>query len=492
MSSSAHFPDSDSFQRQSDEFITWLAGNPGVRINSKINVADLRSKSAGRGVVARSDIFDGEELFSIPRGLVLSVQNSKLKDLLSQDLEKLGPWLSLILVMMYEYLLGEQSAWAPYFKVLPKSFDTLMFWSPSELQELQGSAIVSKIGKEGAEDSIMQMIAPVVRANPSLFPPVESLASWDGEAGAQALLGLAHIMGSLIMAYAFDIEKVEDEYDEDNDEEDGYVTDDEQDQSSKGMVPLADILNADADRNNARLFQEEDSLVMKAIKPIHAGEEIFNDYGELPRADLLRRYGYVTGNYAQYDVVELSLDQICRSAGLQNADIESHPPLALLEDLELLDDGYVIPRPSPEDSLTDILPDELLLLLKTLTLSPEQLEHQKSKSRPPKPSLGHAEASILLKTIQLMGSQYPTTVAQDEEILSRLIQSEASQPLDQFDRRQKMAIQVRLGEKHILQTLANMLEEFITNSAQSNGGSGLKRGAHSDSGDSRRTKAPRN
>lgn len=277
--------------------------------------------------MARSDIFDGEELFSIPRGLVLSAQNSKLKDLLSQDLEELGPWLSLILVMMYEYLLGEQSAWAPYFKILPKSFDTLMFWSPSELRELQGSAIVSKIGKEGAEDSIMQMIAPVVRANPSLFPSVDGLASWDGEAGSHALLRLAHIMGSLIMAYAFDIEKVEDEDDENNDEEDGYVTDDEQDQSSKGMVPLADILNADADRNNARLFQEDDSLVMKAIKPIRVGEEIFNDYGELPRADLLRRYGYVTDNYAQYDVVELSLDQICRSAGLQNADIESYPPV---------------------------------------------------------------------------------------------------------------------------------------------------------------------
>lgn len=215
--------------------------------------------------MARSDIFDGEELFSIPRGLVLSAQNSKLKDLLSQDLEELGPWLSLILVMMYEYLLGEQSAWAPYFKILPKSFDTLMFWSPSELRELQGSAIVSKIGKEGAEDSIMQMIAPVVRANPSLFPSVDGLASWDGEAGSHALLRLAHIMGSLIMAYAFDIEKVEDEDDENNDEEDGYVTDDEQDQSSKGMVPLADILNADADRNNVRAL----SRTLSPCVPYH-------------------------------------------------------------------------------------------------------------------------------------------------------------------------------------------------------------------------------
>lgn len=163
-----------------------------------------------------------------------------------------------------------------------------------------------------------------------------------------------------------------------------------------------------------------------------------------------------------------------------------------MEDLELLDDGYVIPRPSPEDSLTDFLPDELLVLVKTLTLSSEQLEHQKSKSKAPKPSFGHAEAAILLKAVQLVGSQYPTTVAQDEEILSELVQSEASQPLNQTDRRQKMAIQVRLGEKYILQTLANMLEKFITNSAQSNGGSGLKRGANGDSGDSRRTKAPKN
>lgn len=66
---------------------------------------------------------------------------------------------------------------------------------------------------------------------------------------------------------------------------------------------------------------------MKAITPIKEGEEIFNDYGEIPRADLLRRYGYVTNNYASYDVVELSLDDICKAAGLENADIESQPPV---------------------------------------------------------------------------------------------------------------------------------------------------------------------
>lgn len=198
--------------------------------------------------MAQSDIFEGEELFTIPRDLVLSTDNSKLKGLLSQDLEELGPWLSMMLVMIYECLQGDNSTWAPYFRVLPQNFDTLMFWSPAELEELQGSAVVEKIGREGAEESILESIIPVVRANPSLFPPINGLASYDGDAGAQALLNLAHMMGSLIMAYAFDVEKPENE--DERDGEDGYLTDDEEEQSSKGMVPLADMLNADADKNN--------------------------------------------------------------------------------------------------------------------------------------------------------------------------------------------------------------------------------------------------
>ncbi|GAB1206917.1 hypothetical protein APSETT445_005620 [Aspergillus pseudonomiae] len=442
--------------------------------------------AAGRGVVAQSDIAEGEELFTIPREHVLSTQNSNLKDLLSQDVEELGPWLSLMLVMIYEYLLGDKSAWASYFRVLPRKFDSLMFWSPSELQELQGSAIVDRIGKEGAEESILEMIAPIVRANPSLFPPVDGLASYDGDAGTQALLNLAHMMGSLIMAYAFDIEKLEDE-DNEGDDESGYVTDDEE-QLSKGMVPLADLLNADADQNNAlihmkaRLFQEDSGLVMKAIKPISAGAEIFNDYGEIPRADLLRRYGYVTDNYAPYDVVELPLELICQAAGLENADIENQPALQFLEGLEVLDDGYDIPRPL-DDDLAGVLPEELVMLAKTLCMSSDELKQQISKNKPPKPSLGHKEVTLLSKAVQSKGAQYTTTPAQDKELLVQLNQLEATAPLEDSARRQKMAIQVRIGEKEILQALSDMLITY------SEGSTTLKRGANGDSDASRITKA---
>lgn len=50
MSSSAHFPDPSSFQHQSDRFVAWLEASPGVKVNPKICLADLRSTGAGRGV----------------------------------------------------------------------------------------------------------------------------------------------------------------------------------------------------------------------------------------------------------------------------------------------------------------------------------------------------------------------------------------------------------------------------------------------------------
>ena len=62
-----------------------------------------------------------------------------------------------------------------------------------------------------------------------------------------------------------------------------------------------------ADAYQAYLIQNQASLTMIALKDIKAGEQIYNDFGELPRSDLLRRYGYVTDRYKKWDVVEISL-----------------------------------------------------------------------------------------------------------------------------------------------------------------------------------------
>lgn len=59
---------------------------------------------------------------------------------------------------------------------------------------------------------------------------------------------------------------------------------------------------------------------MVALKPIKKGEEIFNDYGSLPRSDLLRRYGYITDQYKEWDVVEIDIGKI-REISMRSAQL---------------------------------------------------------------------------------------------------------------------------------------------------------------------------
>ena len=58
----------------------------------------------------------------------------------------------------------------------------------------------------------------------------------------ESIVENAHIMATLIMAYAFDLEE---QQEDESDNASSYIQ-----SLSKGMVPLADMFNADADRNN--------------------------------------------------------------------------------------------------------------------------------------------------------------------------------------------------------------------------------------------------
>lgn len=96
----------------------------------------------------------------------------------------------------------------------------------------------------------------------------------------------------------------QEEHDEDNEDDEDEEEEEEEEQDVITMVPMADMLNHRTGFNNARLFHEADSLQMKAIKDIKQGEQIYNTYGDLCNADLLRKYGF-TDEKNEFDLVEL-------------------------------------------------------------------------------------------------------------------------------------------------------------------------------------------
>jgi SET domain-containing protein 6 len=193
--------------------------------------------------VAIKDIEEGEELFTIPHTAVLSVSNSDLGKQIPKDLDKLEPWLKLVLVMISETSKGPESKWWPYLEMLPDELDTLAYWSPDELAELEGSAVVFKIGKEEADKSFGIIWKLAIRYH-KFFGKLSAL--FGAGKGGDTFKRMAHRMANIIMAYAFDIMPTTTG---DGADEDGYISDDEE-SYPKGMVPFADMLNADGDRNN--------------------------------------------------------------------------------------------------------------------------------------------------------------------------------------------------------------------------------------------------
>ncbi|KAF6223485.1 hypothetical protein HO133_000328 [Letharia lupina] len=161
----ATYASNDTFHPKTADFLKWLRERPGTTISRKLEIIDLRDHNAGRGignrlspeslvsilaespVVAVEDVEEDEELFRIAQSDVLTVQNSSLQKVKPHLLERLDPWNSLVLVMIYEDGLGKESKWWNYLQLLPTNFDTLIYWSLSELAELEGSAVLNKIKK---------------------------------------------------------------------------------------------------------------------------------------------------------------------------------------------------------------------------------------------------------------------------------------------------------------------------------------------------------
>ncbi|KAI8353080.1 hypothetical protein B0O80DRAFT_387401 [Mortierella sp. GBAus27b] len=283
------------FDQVNITFLSWLQAN-GATVSTSIAFQDYAAEGAGRGVIASADINKGDELFSIPRPLLLSPETSELAK--KVDLTVLQGWNPLMMCMIYEYCLGDKSLWKPYFDILPMEFSTPMFWTSEEQEELKGTGVVDKIGKDEAESVFKDTLWPVISANLELFSTEDK--------DEASFLKIFHRMGSIIMAYAFhDTLPGKDSEEDAMDEDDDDGEDEEEAKVNVSMVPMADMLNHKTGHNNARLFHEKECLRMVAIKSIKSGQQIYNTYGDLCNADLLRKYGFVDVPNP-FNIVEIS------------------------------------------------------------------------------------------------------------------------------------------------------------------------------------------
>lgn len=524
----------------------------------------------GTGLVAAETIEEGEVLFSIPRHMLLNLNNSILPQMCrayEEEVSKMGTsvslkwddvnvgWLSLMLTMMWEQfrssptgseawtsftdrnrdqpwlqmieqedttvlpveaeadvdpegnhaLIGQhyrsggrprgRQDWGFYFNILPKQFETPMFWSEDDLGELKGTSIPNKIGKEEATKDYLEKVRPYIWERASIFfGSLEGSAPLDDLIDEHYSLENFHITGSRILSRSFHVKDAKEgilgeegkEYDDRemrSDEEDESDQDDSDDEEKEdietvSMVPMADMLNARSGCDNAHLFYKPDRLEMRAIEKIEKGGIIWNTYGDPPSSDLLRRYGYVDlGNAA--DIVEINVgdlvsaclkleglqgDQARQAALMQR--VQWACSLGLDEDIALAypfppscdpPHGPVIASPTSKElkEAAISLPDELLLLARTLCLSDASFSKVKERDKLPNPRVDAVEehshagkdkmgvAELLHQALEERKMAYPSSIEQDEAMLYG---DERTQLLTN----RRNALVVRLSEKRIL------------------------------------------
>ncbi|CAG8480211.1 828_t:CDS:10 [Funneliformis mosseae] len=391
-----------NFGEINQKFVEWFCSNGG-KISPKIAFKDYSSENSGRGVVAVDDIQPFEVLFSIPHSIILSEKTSSLKDLIpSDEFEKLGKinsWFPLILCMMYESQ-KEDSLWKPYFDILPREFDTPMFWNEEQLAELEGTSVIDKIGRVEAEIQFNEHLLPIIQSIPSIFD------------SNKHNLELFHCMGSLVMANAFQ-NKIKKDDAENNDEvdEDEEIT----------MMPMADMLNHKTGFNN------------------------YNTYGELCSADLLRKYGFVDENNI-HDIVELNGQFVVDTLSI---DEDTKDKKAFKLNIEML---------LEEDILNDILildttkeiPPELIIIAKIMTMDKAQFKKFRKTNNFPEPKMNLDIKTRLIQLFEKRLSMYKTSIKDDDEILKS----------NNISLKLKYTIIMRLSEKRILHGLLDNLNNW--------------------------------
>ncbi|XP_042560636.1 N-lysine methyltransferase setd6 [Clupea harengus] len=410
------------------------------------------------GMLAKQEIDEGEVLFSIPRNVLLNQQNSKIKAVLEESkvtLENTSGWVPLLMALMYEYTYP-QSHWTPYLSLWPnfKAPDHPMFWSKEERDKLlKGTGIREAVETDltNIQNEYTDIVLPFIRSHLDL---------WDPE---KHTLDLYKSLVAFVMAYSFQ-EPLEEE------------EEDEKDPNPPMMVPMADMLNH-VSNHNANLEYTPEYLKMVAIRSIKAGEEIFNTYGEMANWQLLHMYGFTEPHQENSnDTADIQMTTVQKVA-LQLAQNEEEQRFAaekwnMLCDMEMVGDqgAFIFGK---KGCLTDT---EMYTTLKILSMEKEEFEVFQDReweevddedemaqalSYEGLPVLPPAWRRLLHAAIGATLDSYEDGVEADRKLL------EEQEVLAKLDSRSRRALQVRYGQKKILQQLQQLTQSGASTSKTS-------------------------
>jgi len=420
---------------ENDALLEWLT-DKGVYVQDKsdwgqaphalavsIDTADeLDQEPSGRGMLARYDIKEGDELFCLPLEITLNKKAAQKEFGKSIIHDGLSEYFAIAILLIKERSKGADSFWKPYIDVLPslEEVNPTVVWSEDELAALEGSPLVSatlslrlKLQKEF--ETLQQ---DIFSKHPDLFPPeVFNLDSyrWAFVILFSRAICLNGLEGGPQVA----------------------------------LVPYADLFNhnpfassfIDAQSKGGWFTETKEEVVVYADRSYKKFEQVFISYGQKSNLELLLLYGFALDRNP-YNAVDLTVV------------LPESDPLFEGKRAFLATKGL---KPEMEFPVyNDRYPDELLQFLRLVCLTPEQ------KGSRDFGAFTFAElicAENELDVLQLIREAckdslgaYPTTEQEDTAVMSDF------QMFKILPQSMRMAIKARRQEKRILQRTITAVE----------------------------------
>ncbi|GFH62099.1 hypothetical protein CTEN210_18575 [Chaetoceros tenuissimus] len=417
-------------------------------------VDELTNESSGRGLLARRNINQEEELLKIP--LSLCITKKSARKTLGTDVlpPNINEYLVMACQLIHEkYVMGDESYYKSYIDVLPEvdEVNPTFTWSDDDLQFLDGSPVIAatksmQMKLKSEYNMLLADEGKLCDQYPDIFPRDK----FTYEAWVWAFTNL--------FSRAIRLRNMKQG-------------------ETLAMVPYADLINhspysgayLDARETGDWLFKTGgEEVILYADRGYRRMEQIYISYGPKSNADLLLLYGFalernpfnsvdVTVSIAPRtkELVQSVLENVKENPEFDmNAEID---PLAQ-EKLDFLDRAG---RSNTVDfpCYADRYPTEMLEYLRLMMMTPEDTMGKPLRDFDYTRTISAAnEAAVLYSVVEAVKGQlerYPTT----EEDDAAIIKDRGMFKLLSYN--QRMAVRHRRNEKRLLKRTIAALEKQI-------------------------------
>jgi histone-lysine N-methyltransferase SETD3 len=407
---------------------------------------EITNESSGRGLLARRDINEGDELLKIPMKLCITKKSARKalgKDVLDENINE---YLAIACQLIHEkYVLGDQSFYSGYLGVLPEveEVNPTFTWSDEDLAFLEGSPVIAatkslqmKLQREygallGGENGL-------IAKYPDRFPADKfTYENWIW--AFTMLFSRAIRLRNLRQG------------------------------ESLALVPYADLINhspfsqayIDAREAGDWIFKNgEEEVILYADRRYRRMEQIYISYGQKSNAELLLLYGFAVERNPFNSVdVTVSINPRTASFIKEFNNDDSLPVDPLAEEKAAFIEAAGRENTVDFPCYADRYPVEMLEYLRLMQMTPEDTRGKPlaefDYSRTISPANEAAVLTSVIDAVRRQLSKYPQTEEED----AALIKDKAMFRLLSYN--QRMAVRHRRNEKRLLKRTIAALEKQI-------------------------------